>query len=126
MEINFHIPAEYPWLVVKSLFDIIKRKLVPGVQEIRRSTIRRKSKPRTEINVESQPYSIVNQINQQATLKNVRSELTTLARRIDEVKSQMLSIEEGRDSEKSMSSNNSIKKVRITEWHNVARTPLYI
>ena len=117
----------FPRFVI-SLFDVIKKKLVPGIKVIRRNAMRRKSKPKTEINVNPQPYSDVNETNQRATLKNVRNELTTLARRIDEVESQMLSIEEGRGClDKSMSTKKcSIKMVRVTEWHNVPSTPHYI
>ena len=113
---------------VMSLFDVIKKKLVPGVKEIRRSTIRRKSKPKSEIHVEPQPYPNVHKTNPQATLKTVRNDLNTLVRRIDEVESRMLSIEGSNRSEISTStqSNRSIKKVRVTEWHNLARTPQYI
>ena len=115
---------------VMSSFDIIRKKLFPGMNRKTRSSVRRKPIARNEAQVDVLPDATPRSIlrNQQhVNLKNIRRELVTVVQRIDQVETEMLRADGGcYGSDNSSSPHTPIRSVRITEWNNIAQTPHYM
>ena len=81
----------------------------------------------SELTVDSNQAHLNLQKNTPETyLKSTRSQPITFLRRIDEVESQTVGDSEYNHSDKSISPESSIRKVRVTGWSNSLQTPHYI
>ena len=128
----------FPRFVI-SMFHVVKNKIVPGVQEVRRNTMRPKSVPKTETNeiqAKHNEGSTDNKNYDKLALADIKGQLDEITRRVDEVETQIHKVQECNHCGKSRSSNyinrhpvsshNTFKKVRVKEWHNSIDTPDFI
>ena len=116
----------FPRFVISS-FDIIRKKLLPGVNRKRRSTVYRKplSMPSSAFEIIDEPY-ITNRNVQHKTLKDMKNEMIGMVRNIEKLEAQMKCRDGGLQDKNAIPSDSSWKKVRICTWNNHAQVPHYM
>ena len=128
----------FPRFVI-SMFHVVKNKIVPGVQEVRRNTLRPKSISKTdrnEIQARSREGSTNSKNHDNTALADVKRQLNEITNKVNEIETQIHIVQESNRCRKSKSSNyinrhpvsshNSLRKVRVKEWHNSINTPDFI
>ena len=115
----------FPRFVISS-FDVIRKKLLPGVNRKRRSTVYRKplSMPSSTFEIE-EPY-IMNRNAQHKNLKDMKSQMIGMVRNIEKLEAQMKCGDGGLQGKNAIPSYSSWKKVRICTWNNHAQVPHYM
>ena len=129
----------FPRFVI-SMYHIIKKKIVPGVQHVRQNTLCSKSVTTTEIK-ELQARQCASSTASSkgygnTGLVDVNKQLNEITRRMDEIETQISIIQEtsryGNPKSSNcvnvypVSSNSPLQKVRVKEWNNSANTPDFI
>ena len=118
----------FPRFII-TLLGVVRKKLVPSVKKIKRNDSSQfqlnNGVPKCEVTVDS---SLVHPTETNTEdLKNIRANPPiTFLRSVDEVESQMAEGSECNVSDKSISPESSIRKVRVTGWNNSLQTPHYI
>ena len=115
----------FPRFVISS-FDIIRKKLLPGVNRKRRSTVYRKpiSMPNAALEI-TEPH-ITTRIGQYRNLQNLKNEMMGMVRNIEQLEAQMECPDHGLNNKNVNSSESSWKKVRICAWNNNVQVPHYM
>ena len=107
----------FPRFVISS-FDIIRKKLLPGVNRKRRNTVYRKplSMPSSAFETIEEPY-ITNRNVQYKNLKDMKNEMIGMVRNIEKLEAQMKYGYGGLHDKNPIPNNSSWKKVRICTWN---------
>ena len=128
----------FPTFVI-SMFHVIKKKIVPGVQEVRRNRLRSKwitTTVRKEIQARRDAGSTIIKNYDNTAMGDVKRQLNAIRIRIDEMETQVSIVEEISNCKKSkrssdfnrnrVSSNNSLQKLRVVECKECKNTPDFI
>ena len=105
----------FPRFVISS-FDIIRKKLLPGVNRKRRSTVYRKPIIIPGAALEISESHIVSRITQHRNLKDMKNEMIGMVRNIEELEAKVECPDNGLHNENATSSDSPWKKVRISAW----------
>ena len=116
----------FPRFVISS-FDIIRKKLLPGVNRKRRSTVYRKplSMPSSAFETIEEPY-ITNRNVQYKNLRDMKNEMKEMVRNIEKLEAQMKYGDGELHDKNAIPSDSSWKKVRICTWNNHIQVPHYM
>ena len=120
----------FPRFII-TLLVVVRKKLVPNGKKIKRNDSSQFQQSngvaKCELTVDSSLDHPTETNNQETYLKNITTNpAITFLRRIDEVESQTVDGSESHTSNKSISPESSIRKVRVTGWNNSLQTPHYI
>ena len=116
----------FPRFVISS-FDIIRKKLLPGLNRKRRNTVYRKPIMMPGAALDISESHIASRITQYRNLNDMKNEMIGMVRNIEDLEAQVECPDNGLHIENSASSDRSWKKVQISAWSTaMPKLPVHV